>query len=279
MTRLTLQLPRPDDAPDGRPYLDVRDASSASVARLRKTGLAGHESPATAAILATCAMQGARASVVEVASGIGLHGLLCASMLRPRRVAILPGSPPAATAIEKIIERNQLAVIVDPGPRSAVAIDQVVEATGIQPTLLIVDSDSSPVRTLRRARRTIEHFRPVIFVEAPSSTRLVRIPPPFLAAMGYEGYRLSGRPGWRPRTQLKVAAGSEHRFVMLCVGGLAPGFVDRFDAWREELAVFDADRIALEHSPRGLLDWARAHGFVDLASSGRRWIRDRLAIR
>lgn len=258
--RLTVRVPQPPEAPDAPAELDVRDVPRERFELLLGGGLAGYVPVATAALLTACADHGASARVLEVRRGFGLHALLCAGILRPQSVDLLTDEASVAV-VERVATRNRLEIGVHTaqspsGPRRArVRIDDLTRVAEVEPNVLLIGGDASPLWAMRSARRTIERLRPTILVELPPAARRINAAPPFVTDLGYVGYRLTARPSWRPRARIRIGAGAEHRYVLWSPTALDEEFPVRFDCWREEVAVCDGDRNRRPPTVRSSIEW------------------------
>jgi FkbM family methyltransferase len=301
---MTYRLPLPT-RPDGTPAaaeLDIIEGISTAVQRvLRRDGLAGYEAT-TMATLLTLFDQDERCVFLDIGANIGLYAELCAALFDPEAVVAFEPTPSTAGIARRIIASNSLPIVLVEaavgetagtaplylsaqsdasnslvkGFKKAtgavdvrvVTIDDYMSEHGLAPTVMKIDVETHEPEVLRGARATIAQHRPAIVVEilhrrghdhGPAIEEAV-------SGLGYTGYRLGARPGWRPRSRFKGKPNARHRDWLLVPQPLDPAFVERFEAWSKAVAVCTGDRNPRSPIGQSLVALTRSRGALAAAA-------------
>jgi FkbM family methyltransferase len=262
--------------------LDIVDPMSTAVQRwLRRTGLAGYEPATTATLLAAFQRQQPGFQFVDVGANMGLYSAICAVMFEPGRVVAFEPTPDVAEIARRVLAVNgispdvgqveQCAVgerrgtvplylsAVSDSTNSLVAgfkqsvgsidvaittLDDYVDATGMVPDIVKIDTETFEPAVINGARLTLQQVRPWLVVEVlhrRGHDHGVELSAA-MDGLGYSYYRLSQTSDWRPRAKIAGEQGSKETDWLLTPEPIDSEFAVDVRRWLDRLAACTADR-------------------------------------
>jgi FkbM family methyltransferase len=296
-----------------RTSLDVIDPFSSMVQRfLRREGLAAYEPETAATLLALFELCDQPFTYYDVGANIGLYSHLCAAMFDDADVHAFEPTPEIAAIARAIAEANDLdiqvieaAVSDDEGTaelhlsqtsdasnslvggfkesRGSVAVSRIRlddhrRTTDRPPQVLKIDVETHEPEVLAGAAELIATDRPYVVIEVlrrRGTDQGAAIEAAF-DGLGYSFYQLSAEPSdWIPQTTVK-GSGTIERDWLFAPQPLPDDFGDRWLKWHSRLKACTPDRNSRPPIGGAAAAAYRRGGVRELASSGRRFVRDEL---
>ena len=317
MRSIHYRLPLPTDSAGTDRLLDIVDPISTSVQRLlRRTGLAGYEPATMATLLAAFQRQQPGFHFFDVGANMGLYAAICAVMFRPGRVVAFEPTPEVAEIAGRVLSANGIGPeqarvercalgesagtmplylsAVSDSSNSLVAgfkpsvgsvdvevatLDDYVSASGTDPCVVKIDTETFEPAVINGARATLERCRPWLVLEVlhrRGHDHGVEVSAA-MAGLGYSFYRLSRSADWRPSPTISGVAGSKETDWLLTPDPIDDAFGEDFRLWLDRLATCTAERNPRLPLATLSLHLLRRDGVRGFARRGARFLSQQLS--
>jgi len=302
-------LPLPPGAPGAPVRLDLLDGASTAVQRqVRRVGIGGYETPTMATLLAVAAQQPAPV-FFDVGANVGLYAAMVARLFDTEAVVAFEPTPSTAEIARRIMSANRLDVRVEEvalGAEDGTAdlylsaksdasnslvegfkrstgvvqvpvrrLDAYVEATGLVPTLLKVDTETFEPQVVAGGVETLRRHRPAMIVEVlkrrghDHGVELTAA----MAGLGYHFHRIDVDLTLAPSEVIEGDDRSPHHDWLLTPDPVGDDLRAAAGAWRRALAACGPDthpRLPIVSTVRGI---ARSQGWGAVARAARNRLR------